>query len=143
MSKLMKNEKTFRRRCNLIPFPIDKLKQLTKLKSLRSFRYIVYTLVLNVSTTLAALPVTLIKISPRHRVGWAIPNRAQTFAPAPSPKPMTYFTCKKSRTVTRSSPSVFNDGNWKLYLEKLRKTEKNFTIFCHSYESGRLSALSA
>lgn len=73
-----------------------------------------FTLVLNESTTLAALPVQLIRMSPKHRAACAKPKRANTFAPAPSPNPITYFTCKKSKTVTKSSPSVFNDGKTKL-----------------------------
>lgn len=97
---------------------------------------------MNVSVTLAALPVALISINPRLLVGCAIPNLAKTFAPAPSPNPMTYFTCKKSRTVTRSSPSVFKDGNWKLNSTVLKKMYAR-TIFFQTYESGRLSALSA
>lgn len=76
------------------------------------------TLVLNESTTDAALPVQLIKINPKQRAGCANPKRASVFAPAPSPKPMTYFTCKKSNTVTKSSPSVFNDGKTKLCQSK-------------------------
>lgn len=76
-------------------------------------------LVLNVSKTDAADPVQLINISPRHLDGCFKPKRAKTLAlknenkckyffiwylnemskiyqayPAPSPNPITYFTCK-------------------------------------------------
>lgn len=74
----------------------------------------IHTLFLKFSNTDAALPVQLIRMRPSTREGFAIPNLARTFAPAPSPSPITYFTCRKSSTVTRSSPSVCNVGNWKL-----------------------------
>lgn len=88
---------------------------------------------LNDCKTDAALPVQLIKINPKQRPGWAKPNRASTLAPAPSPKPMTYFTCKKSKTVTKSSPKVFNDGNWKLKFDViyyLYITENYNNVIC-------------
>lgn len=111
-----------------------------------------FTLVLNESTTDAALPVQLIRIKPKQRAGCANPKRANVFAPAPSPSPMTYFTCKKSNTVTKSSPSVFSDGKTKLCQHKNAK-KKRLKLSKHiklminyrwmTYESGSLSALSA
>lgn len=89
------------------------------------FAEINFTLFLNESNTDAALPVQLIKINPKQRAGCAKPKRANTFAPAPSPKPITYLTCKKSNTVTISSPNVFNDGNGKLrHREKSGREKK-------------------
>lgn len=78
------------------------------------------TLFLKFSKTDAALPVQLIRMRPSTREGLAIPNLARTFAPAPSPSPITYFTCRKSSTVTRSSPSVCSVGNWKLITSKVK-----------------------
>lgn len=78
------------------------------------------TLFLKFSKTDAALPVQLIRMRPSTREGLAIPNLARTFAPAPSPSPITYFTCRKSSTVTRSSPSVCSVGNWKLITLKVK-----------------------
>lgn len=85
------------------------------------------TLFLKFSKTDAALPVQLIRMRPSTREGLAIPNLARTFAPAPSPSPITYFTCRKSSTVTRSSPSVCSVGNWKLITSKV----KYFQILIH------------
>lgn len=48
-----------------------------------------FTLALKFSFTDTADPVQLINMRPSVRVGWANPNRAITFAPAPSPKPIT------------------------------------------------------
>lgn len=95
----------------------------------------VFTFVLNESTTDAALPVQLIRINPKQRAAWAKPKRANTLAPAPSPNPMTYLTCKKSNTVTKSSPSVFNDGKLNLnqngnsIIQSVRK--KGFRTSAH------------
>lgn len=143
----MKHQKALCWRSNFISFPIYKLKTLKTFlwRNSTVFQsFINPTFVLNVSTTLAALPVTLININPRLREGWAIPNRAKTFAPAPSPNPITYFTCKKSSTVTKSSPRVFRDGNWKLNLiEAVKKSFYKIRIVVYNYESGRMSALSA
>jgi hypothetical protein len=115
-------------------------------------------LVLNVSKTVAAEPVQLMRTKPRHLVGCLRPKRAKTLAlnisrkefteikinvqiirfpskapdnyPAPSPNPITYFTCKKSNTVTKSSPRVWSDGNWKLVRE-----QKKFQLGYFSLES--------
>lgn len=120
-----------------------------------------FTFVLNASKTEVALPVQLIKIRPKHLVGCAKPKRASTFAPAPSPKPITYLTCKKSSTVTKSSPSIWNEGYWKLHKRKyslitlctyvcvyvcvyIQKQTTNKSFVClDTYESGKVSALSA
>lgn len=83
----------------------------------------IFTFVLNESTTDAALPVQLIRINPKHRAACAKPKRANTLAPAPSPSPMTYLTCKKSNTVTKSSPSVFNDGKLNLNQNEINILE--------------------
>lgn len=104
----------------------------------RSLSCRLFTFVLNESTTDAALPVQLIRINPKHRAAWAKPKRASTLAPAPSPNPMTYLTCKKSNTVTKSSPSVFNDGklnlnqNGNLIIQRIRK--KGFSDVGASYQ---------
>lgn len=114
-----------------------------------------FTLVLKESTTEAALPVQLMRINPKHRAACAKPKRANTLAPAPSPNPMMYFTCKKSNTVTKSSPRVFNDGNAKLKtngfkVSRKRKTKPKWLINWSAqerrktaHESGSVSALSA
>ena len=80
----------------------------------------VRTLFLKLSITLAAEPVQLINIIPTTLVGCAKPNLAQTFAPAPSPKQITYLTCKKFNTDTRSSPRVCNVGNWNLKIIEMK-----------------------
>lgn len=109
---------------------------------------VTFTFVLNESTTDAALPVQLIRTDPKHRAGCANPNRAKTLAPAPSPRPIIYLTCKKSRTVTKSSPSVFKDGklnlNWnEIDLFNENRIDALCKISANNYESGSVSALSA
>jgi hypothetical protein len=93
----------------------------------------IYTLFLKFSNTDAALPVQLIRMRPSAREGLAIPNLARTFAPAPSPSPITYFTCRKSSTITRSSPSVCNVGNWKLMRNQKVKYLWLSRYRCSSY----------
>lgn len=125
MSKFMIQKKVFGWLSDFIALPGDKL-QLNKQHIINrvQFQTLIInssgtncTLVLNDCKTDAALPVQLMRINPKHLLGWAKPKRAKTLAPAPSPKPIMYLTCKKSNTVTKSSPRVFNDGNWKLDLQ--------------------------
>lgn len=100
---------------------------------------------MNASKTEVALPVQLIRIRPKHLAGCAKPKRANTFAPAPSPNPMTYLTCKKSSTVTKSSPRIWNEGYWKLEMIQNFINHSRFlrVFLCSTYESDKFSALSA
>lgn len=66
------------------------------------------------SITPATVDVQWIKINPRLRVGWSMPNRAKILAPAPSPRPMTYGIERASKTSTSPWPIVLISGNWKL-----------------------------
>lgn len=95
------------------------------------------TLFLKLSITLAGDPVQLIRIIPITFDGCAKPNLAHTLAPAPSPRQITYFTCKKFNTDTRSSPRTWSVGNWNLYLKTLSflSTKIFFSLFSSLYKA--------
>lgn len=123
MSEFVINQEAFDTLCYIVfvRFPADELfvdGDEINWKSFFLSKACQLTFVLNASKTEVALPVQLIRIRPKHLAGCAKPKRASTLAPAPSPKPMTYLTCKKSSTVTKSSPSIWNEGYWKLLNDK-------------------------